>query len=638
MLLPDPRRSDIPDIDRFGGHLPSPDEASLGRLLRRIALIVAVLLLAFTLINAHARHLLQTPVLALGAVGFALLGRSRSRLDNSRLATSLAFGLTLLVSLMILISGEGIRDSAAMAYPGILILASLTVSSLEFVVIAAAICATAVGLGMLELHQLRALAFVPAPNRSHLLDILLILTGTAMVARLLAHHLLSQLHRSHWQALIDPLVGLPNRRALEARAGAFLAEARAAGQRTTAIALHIDRIEHVNRTFGHTLGDGALHGLAAEMKALIGGDCLIVRYGGNTFLGLLRHPAASDAAGELARHLLALTHRERTIGGVVIRLDGSCGTRTDRGAPDDAERLIEDAFIALDSAMKQGGGKMLEYSDEFGERVRGEFLIESSLRSAIDSGRVEMHYQPILSHPGGCVIALEALLRLHAADGRALPALPAIELAEASGLIHRLGEVVIASVFADIQRWRQAGAQHLPVSVNFSGLQLSRPDFSATLLAHLRRHALPGHALILEITETEAISGTPNLTGALAELAEAGVMIALDDFGAGHSSLHRLREIPADIIKFDRSLIEGIGESESARQFLRKTVDLVRVAHPFILFEGIDDPRQAAQIPALGCRAVQGNWYARPLAADVVPAYLASHPLGDDLQPTRQCA
>jgi EAL domain-containing protein (putative c-di-GMP-specific phosphodiesterase class I) len=199
-------------------------------------------------------------------------------------------------------------------------------------------------------------------------------------------------------------------------------------------------------------------------------------------------------------------------------------------------------------------------------------------------------------------------------------------------LIHRLGDVILDSVLNDIRRWRQARESLLPVSINFSGLQMSRPGFAESLLERLRQYELPGNALILEITETAAISGDAQLAETLATLSAAGVLIALDDFGAGHSSLHRLCEIPADIIKFDRSLIENIGDSERARLFLRKTVELVRVSHPFILLEGIDDLGQAGQVPEMGCHAVQGFWYARPMPADAVPEYLAGCQLGDDLQ------
>ena len=243
-----------------------------------------------------------------------------------------------------------------------------------------------------------------------------------------------------------------------------------------------------------------------------------------------------------------------------------------------------------------------------------------------------MHYQPFLSQPDGHVIAMEALLRLRSPDGQPLSALSAIALAEASGLIHRLSEVILESVLDDIRRWQKDNDVLLPVSVNFSGLQMSRPGFAEALLDQLHQHNLPGNTLILEITETAAISGDAQLAETLATLSSAGVLIALDDFGAGHSSLHRLCEIPADIIKFDRSLIEHIGDSERARLFLRKTIELVRVSHPFILLEGIDDPGQAGQVPEMGCHAVQGFWYARPMPADAVPAYIAGQKIGDALQ------
>ena len=264
--------------------------------------------------------------------------------------------------------------------------------------------------------------------------------------------------------------------------------------------------------------------------------------------------------------------------------------------------------------------------------MRGEFALESAVRHAIDTGVVTMHYQPILAQPGQQVIAFEALLRLRDRAGQPIPTLPAVQLAEATGLIHRLSDVSLLAVLRDIKAWRGQGMPDIPVSVNFSGLQLSRPDFATTLLDTLRAHQLPGTALIVEITETAAISGDEHLAANLDQLAAAGVMIALDDFGAGHSSLTRLREMQAQIIKFDAALIRDIGTSESARSFLQKTIELVNVAYPFVLLEGIETEAQAAQAEAIGCNALQGYRYARPMSAEAVTAYLRTQDAPEPLK------
>lgn len=643
MQLPDLRLSvsNFPDIQRFVSHLPPVDEADLARLLRLIAMIAAGLCVAFLIVAINAGRILQAEFIGFSAVFFALLGRGYPALDNSRLASVLAISLTVLVSALVFISGEGIRTAAVLAYPGILILASLTVSAMQFLAITLVICITALGMGLLEYHQLHPVAFGPPLERRHLINMLLILAGTAIVARLLAHRLLTHLHRAHWQALLDPLTALPGRQALDIRAESFCAEARDAGLQIGVVAMQVERIDHINHAFGHTFGDGALRKLADELRQLVTADCLIVRHGGNTFMALLRSKNAQAATVNTAQTMLALTRKEQHVNQVAVRLDGTCGLSIDtlygrRGQPIATDvlpsaALVEEAFIALFIAIKQGGGYSQAYVEEFGEQARGEFLIESTLSAAIDAGHVDMYYQPILSQPEGRVIAFEALLRLHATDGRLLATLPAIELAEASGLIHRLGDIILDSVLDDIRRWRTSGESLLPVSVNFSSLQVSRSDFADALLSRLKQYGLSGQALILEITETAAIDDA-QLTATLTALGKAGVLIALDDFGVGHSSLYRLREIPADIVKFDRSLIEHIGESERARLFLRKAVDLVRVAHPFILLEGIEDDAQIGQLSGIGCHAVQGYWYARPMPAASVPDYLAGQQVGDDLQ------
>lgn len=480
MRLPEPRLSDFPDINRFGSHLPPVDEADLLRVLRLISMLIAALLVVFFTAALNTDRLFQAPIIAASAIAFALLGRGHPALNSTRLAGVLAISLTVLVSTLLLISGEGIRNVSVLAYPGILILASLTVSSVQFVAIAIVICTTAVGLGMLEYHHIRDVTFGSALERRHLVNLLLILASTAVIARVLAHHWLSSLYRTHWQSLIDSLTGLPNRRALYARADSFLREAYNTGLETSVIALHVDRIDHINHTFGHALGDEALRKLALELKQLSGPDCLIARHGGNTFLTLFRCTRNSNETDALARRLIAITRTEQKANGVAVRLDGTCGLRVapneETNSPANATTLIEEAFIALDVAVKQGGGHVLEFSSHYGERVRGDFLIESTVRAAIDSGRVDMHYQPFLSQPDGHVIAMEALLRLRSPDGQPLSALAAIALAEASGLIHRLSDVILESVLDDIRHWRKNNDTALPVSVNFPACKCHIPD------------------------------------------------------------------------------------------------------------------------------------------------------------------
>lgn len=613
----------IPDIDRIKPYLPPPDVSALGRLLRLISRFICGLLVLFLLSGILAPDSHPPGIYATWAAIFLALGSERVCLDHRRLAATLSACLVALVSLLILLSGEGIRDSAMLAYPAIIILASLTVSSTQFVAIVILIGLSAIGLGLLELHQLRQTVFDEPPSRRYLLDVLLILAGTAVVVRLLSLHLLEHLQRVHWQALVDSLTGLANRRAIDAKSAGFVAEARARGMRCAALALHIDRLDHLNHNFGHHLGDAALAGLGQRLLEMIGPDTFIARQAGDTVIALHRFDPAKDTAEHLAERLLAIVRGEQEIDGIVVRLDGSCAIRHDPGAPTEASTILADALIALDVAASHGRTAVIHYQDSFGARVRRDYTIESTLRSAIDHGVVTMHYQPILSHPRGEVLACEALLRLQGPNGEAVAAQEAVELAEVSGLIHRLGTVILDSVLDDIVRQRAAGVILPPIAMNCSGLQVAQADFAAQIIDGLRARDLPGHALILEITETAAISGNHQLATTLDAVAAAGVRVALDDFGAGHSSLHRLKELRADIIKFDRSLIIDIGRNPDSLLFLQRAIDLVGVTHPLILLEGIDSDDQVAALANLPAQAVQGYWYARPMPLAELPLYLA---------------
>ena len=620
-------RLPLPDIERVKPHLPPPDVSSLGLLLRQISLFIAGMLVIFLLSRLAVPGKHPPALLAAWAIIFLALGHEKSVIGHQRLAVALASCLVVLINLLILLANDGIRDSALLVYPAIIVLASVTVNSMQFLAVVVLIGLSVLGLGLMELHQVRQTVFDGPPTRRYLLDMLLILAGTAVIARLLALHMLRHLRNAHWQALVDSLTGLPNRRALDAQSGKFLDAARARHMQCAAIALHIDRLDHLNHNFGHSLGDAALAKLGQRLGTLLGPDTFIARQTGDTIVALHRYTTAEDDAETLAQRILAIVRSEEELDGIVIRLDGSCAIRHDPGPPAGAQGILADALIALDVAATQGGAAIVHYRESFGTRVRVDYLIESSLRTAIDRGVVTMHYQPILAHPGGEVLACEALLRLQGPAGETLPAHEAIQLAEASGLIYRLGDVIIESVLDDLARLQAGGLPLLPIAVNCSGLQVAQAGFASRLLAGLAARDLPGAALILEITETAAIAGDDHLAATLQELASHGIHIALDDFGAGHSSLHRLKELHADIIKFDRSLIADIGVSAESLSFLEKAIDLVAVTHPLILLEGIDSAAQVAALASLPAHAVQGYWYARPMALDDLPAYLASHQL-----------
>ncbi len=611
----------FPDVERVKPYLPPPDVSALGRLLRLISRFIAGLLVVFLLSRLLAPDPHHPGIFAAWAVIFLVLGSEMAGFGHQRLAVALSACLVALVSLLILLSGEGIRDSAMLAYPGIIILASLTVSSMQFVAIVVLIGLSAIGLGLLELHQLRQTVFDDPPSRRYLLDVLLILAGTAVVVRLLSLHLLEHLQRAHWQALVDSLTGLPNRRALDAQSADFIAAARKDGRESAVLALHIDRLDHLNHNFGHPLGDAALSSLGQRLAELLGPDTFIARQAGDTIVALHRFDTPGEAEA-LAHRLLGVIRDEQEIDGIVIRLDGSCALRHDPGPPAAAPAILADALVALDVASSRGNAAVIEYEESFGARVRIDYLIESTLRTAIDHGQVTLHYQPILAHPGGEVLACEALLRLRGPDGEPIPAQEAIELAEVSGLIHRLGDVILESVLADLVRLRNAGLPALPVAMNCSGLQVAQPGFAERVLAGLRANDLPGSLLILEITETAAIAGNDPLAVTLQAVAAAGVRVALDDFGAGHSSLHRLKELHAHIIKFDRSLIADIGRSADSLRFLERAIELVGISHPLILLEGVDSPDQVAALAGLPAHAVQGYWYARPMPLAELPIFL----------------
>lgn len=422
----------------------------------------------------------------------------------------------------------------------------------------------------------------------------------------------------------DHLTGLMNGSHFIARVRAQL---RTPGLRTGGVAvlfIDIDRFKTVNDTYGHSVGSELLQAVARRLAALLREGDFACRLGGDEFAVALAGLATAETAGALAERIRSTLAEPFTLGsGVVALTSVTVGVAISNAHTEHAEDLIREADQAMYSGKERGRNRV----HLFGAAMRRENAyrkrVERRLDQAIRTGRLPVFYQPEFDLVSGRVMALEALVRW-GSDGRLLPASEFISIAEDSGLIDSLGAFVVERVCADAGRWQAANVlESVSVAINMSPTELRRPGVLELLKSHAERHGLALTSLCVEITERDAMAQIALLNEPLDRLRAAGVRVALDDFGVGHSSLARLRELPFDIVKIDRSFVARLPDSREDRLIVATVCELADMLELEVVAEGIETADQLAALRTLGCRLGQGNLLAHPRAGEDIEGLLA---------------
>jgi EAL domain-containing protein (putative c-di-GMP-specific phosphodiesterase class I) len=278
-----------------------------------------------------------------------------------------------------------------------------------------------------------------------------------------------------------------------------------------------------------------------------------------------------------------------------------------------ADDLLRQADVALTRAKDLGRDRIEVYRPELDRRVQLRIAMRDTLRTALSENRIEVHAQPVIDLASGRIVGAEALVRLRDLDGTLLPPAAFIPVAEESGLIVPLGLRVMDVALALRARWAEAGSP-LEIAVNVSPRQLVDADFAATIATLLQAHGVPSDQLVLEVTESTVVDAVSPTLDMLGTLRDAGVHVAIDDFGTGYSSLTSLRDLPADVVKIDRTFVSGLLDDESDEAIVRAVLAMAHATHRTVVAEGVETAEQAARLRALGCDRVQGFHYAPPLS------------------------
>ena len=426
----------------------------------------------------------------------------------------------------------------------------------------------------------------------------------------------------HFLSLTDELTGLGNRRYLFHVLDTFfagVAESGMAGRSLAFLFLDLDDFKVVNDSFGHSSGDELLRQLGPRLTASLRSSDLLVRIGGDEFAVVLID-ADVDYATTVAQRLTTSLREPFTLGAVSARVNGSIGIAIAPSHGTDSTSLMLSADIAMYRA-KAGACRYVIYERE---RDGADSRLRSveELRAAIDMGHLTLHYQPQLDLRTGEIGGVEALVRwAHPELGMILPE-KFIPLAEEGGLIGSVTAFVLEEALAQCAAWRIAG-RRLVVSVNVSATNLLDAGFTEQIRSLLGRYNLPADVLVVEITETCIISEFERSRMVIDDLRDLGVVVSIDDFGAGFTSLAHLGSLAVGELKLDRIFVAGLAEQgKRDSDLVQATINLAHAMGLRVVAEGIEDLPTLGLLTAFGCDIAQGYFISRPQSADAVVAWL----------------
>lgn len=371
--------------------------------------------------------------------------------------------------------------------------------------------------------------------------------------------------------------------------------------------LDIDDFSEINDALGHQQGDRLLQSVAERLKSELGSDVILARIGSDTF-GLM----GSIQVMEPLR-VLSLFREPFWVHDDSMVVTATMGLTKSLGAGVTGRDALKDANIALKRAKKSRRGSYVMYSTEMGTDIRERVRLLQNLRSAVESERLFVVYQPQVNLKTGAVVGVEALIRWKKEDGSFVPPDRFIPLAEASGMIVAIGDWVLRMACDELVRFQALGLPNLRMSVNVSQIQFRHPDFLEKLRIALLETGTNPKYLELEITESVAMEDADFMLETLHKVRELGISIAIDDFGTGYSSLSHLRQLPIDRLKIDRAFVTELNQQVSGGHIAAMVIELGRNLNLTVIAEGIEDDGQAQTLLGLGCHEGQGYLYATPL-------------------------
>ncbi|MET0051111.1 MAG: EAL domain-containing protein [Candidatus Thiodiazotropha sp.] len=425
-------------------------------------------------------------------------------------------------------------------------------------------------------------------------------------------------------AYTDQLTNLPNRTSFMRLLEQSIRHSNRVHTRLALLYLDLDHFKQINDTLGHLMGDKLLSEAAKRLKDIVREDDVLARLGGDEFIFMIETFDSDDDPARVAKKLLESLGKPFHIEDRSLYVSASIGISLYPDDGDDSISLLKNADAAMYRAKHLGRGNYSYFTEDMAREAEVRFHIESDLRNALRKDKhLRMAYQPKFSLKAQKLIGCEALIRWeHFTKGLICPA-DFLPIAQDSGLMPAVTEFVIRQVSRQIHSWNQSGIDPGKVSINLDSQSLKRSDFTTQLLRIVQQEEVNPEQIEIEITETVILEHSDYID-TYTELVASGFSISIDDFGTGESSLFRLKQIPANTLKVDRTFIMDIAHNNSDQAILRSIIGMAKTLGKSVLCEGVEDSEQLSVLKEIGCDEVQGYYLAKPMYADSLQQFYAS--------------
>lgn len=447
--------------------------------------------------------------------------------------------------------------------------------------------------------------------------------GSTLLPSLLVLYLLHQVFThaaAEYRAQHDSLTGVCNRLLFEDRLQRALVQADRTNSAVSVMFLDLDRFKDINDSLGHAVGNDLLKAVVKRLQGCLREHDTLARFGGDEFTFLIPDSGRKDGhIIDFAERLLDRFDDPFSVGGRQLTVKASIGVAVSPWDGADADTLLKHADTAMYQAKAAGRNTYQVFDSAMSARARLRFALEDSLRAAVESGRLAVHYQPKLDMATGNIVGVEALARWRHPSLGFIPPWAFIPLAEETSLVATLGEWVLDVACKQAQGWQDQGLPAMPVAVNLSPRQFAHQPVVEMVTRVLKNTGLDPTLLELEVTESVLMERVDEVVASLNELRAMGVRCSIDDFGTGYSALTYLAEMPIDAIKIDRSFIQRIDGEASGNSIVGAVIALAHSLDLVVVAEGVETDQQLQFLDVHGCDQVQGFRFSPPVpAAEIV--------------------
>ena len=448
---------------------------------------------------------------------------------------------------------------------------------------------------------------------------------------MLMEDLVERLEYEHWlfqHTGIDALTGLPTRFQVYDILCQQIAQAAEPTPCIGLLSIDIYRFKQFNESLGHSAADQLLLAVSERLKLRLGPTDRLCRLGGDQFVLLAANQASKEAVKQVANAIRDDFSVPFSVAGNTLFVGLSFGVSVFPNDGRDPVRLFRHADTALYRAKKRGRDRISLYVPELEQQALRRQQLESEFRFALDRGELSVHYQPLVGLDGK-VLGAEAVMRWDSPRLGAIPPEQFVPLAEAIGMIDRIGSWCLDQACEQARAWMDLSYTPRFVAVNVSPRQLCHASFVETVASVLAKHQLPAACLELEVTEGVLVENREQAASRLDQLSRLGIKLSIDDFGTGYSSLSYLQHYPFDTLKIDRSFIVDIPANRGSAKLVKAIVAMAKSLDLQLVAEGVEASDQVTFLQALGCDLLQGYYYSAPLTAPQFLDWVRVHNLSD---------